>query len=345
MDTTTIKQTFDLLALAEKDTKLEHSGNYWIGPCPFCGGRDRFQIKRTPDGYLWICRKCGNGKYQDPISYMAQREKLDLRKDFKEIIKRMGYDLGLISPLPRPAVPARPLVEFPPDEWQREALAEVNRASDELLYSPEGTPARQYLVRRGFSPGTCGAWLLGSGLVYGRPAILIPHIEITSKTEKILGIKYRFIDQMAAGDKNNRYRSRIGSQFYLYGLSWISETHDTLLIVEGEFNALSLWQIAMIGTSVISFGSESIKSEQITLARALAARFLRVIVWMDNPAKCRNVTTALLHPNIEQLKSPEIDSLKFDANALLQRNLLSAFLERAISKACDNPDSELSVEA
>ena len=161
----------------------------------------------------------------------------------------------------------------------------------------EHIAARQYLVRRGFEPGVCGAWLLGSTTVYHRPAILIPHIESTLRTEKILGVKYRFIDDLAKQDKSKRFMARPGSQFALYGLSWVSETHDTLLIVEGEFNALSLWQVSISGTSVISFGSQSIKPEQIALARVLAARFPRVIVWMDEPAKVREIVTALTHPN------------------------------------------------
>ena len=47
MDTTTINQTFDLPALAGKDTNLKPAGKYLIGPCPFCGGTDRFHDQKN----------------------------------------------------------------------------------------------------------------------------------------------------------------------------------------------------------------------------------------------------------------------------------------------------------
>ena len=38
----------DLLAIAERDTALRKvaatNGGEWAGPCPFCGGDDRFRL-------------------------------------------------------------------------------------------------------------------------------------------------------------------------------------------------------------------------------------------------------------------------------------------------------------
>lgn len=62
MNAQTINATFDLLALVEHDTTLKAAGAYYIGPCPFCGGRDRFTVKATKDGPRWHCRHCGDGK-------------------------------------------------------------------------------------------------------------------------------------------------------------------------------------------------------------------------------------------------------------------------------------------
>jgi hypothetical protein len=42
---------------------LKRRGKEWIGPCPACGGKDRFSIK--PDEGVWSCRGCSrkaNGK-------------------------------------------------------------------------------------------------------------------------------------------------------------------------------------------------------------------------------------------------------------------------------------------
>ena len=39
--------------------RLKKSGGEWLGPCPVCGGRDRFAI--NPSKGLWNCRGCGRG--------------------------------------------------------------------------------------------------------------------------------------------------------------------------------------------------------------------------------------------------------------------------------------------
>jgi phage/plasmid primase-like uncharacterized protein len=66
---------------------LRKQGRYLIGPCPFCGGHDRFNIVQKRSGLeLWHCRGCGNGKYQDVIDFVKQRDNLT----FAEAIERLG---------------------------------------------------------------------------------------------------------------------------------------------------------------------------------------------------------------------------------------------------------------
>lgn len=50
-----IDETADRLGL----TDLKHAGRELVGPCPSCGGRDRFSI--NPDRGLYNCRSCGGG--------------------------------------------------------------------------------------------------------------------------------------------------------------------------------------------------------------------------------------------------------------------------------------------
>ena len=72
----------DLVSIAERHTGLKHHGNYWAGPCPFCNaGTDRFVIKQRPDGeYRWMCRVCGDGKYNDVIGFVQLIERTDFIK-------------------------------------------------------------------------------------------------------------------------------------------------------------------------------------------------------------------------------------------------------------------------
>ena len=83
-DTSAIKQAIDLLAEARKDTTLKKAANTkggeYTGPCPFCGGVDRFHVwPDHPSGFsqFW-CRVCArNG---DAIAYVMERDGLPFRQ-------------------------------------------------------------------------------------------------------------------------------------------------------------------------------------------------------------------------------------------------------------------------
>ena len=51
----------DILALAERlGSKLKRAGaSEYVGPCPVCGGKDRFGVNIKKQ--LWNCRGCGKG--------------------------------------------------------------------------------------------------------------------------------------------------------------------------------------------------------------------------------------------------------------------------------------------
>jgi hypothetical protein len=60
----------ELLELAKQDTQLvqtARSGEH-SGPCPFCGGHDRFNVWPS-EGRFW-CRQCGRSG--DTIAYMVE---------------------------------------------------------------------------------------------------------------------------------------------------------------------------------------------------------------------------------------------------------------------------------
>src|SRR5918911_4339188 len=110
IDTEAIKQRTDLLGLIGADTRLKKvamtSGGEYAGPCPFCGGRDRFRVQ--PERGRWWCRGCSDGsRWQDAIAYVRKRDGVD----FAEACRRLGasdhelggrhQDLSRWSPRPR----------------------------------------------------------------------------------------------------------------------------------------------------------------------------------------------------------------------------------------------------
>ena len=79
IDTWAIKQRTDLLGLIGADTRLKKvastGGGEYAGPCPFCGGRDRFRVQ--PLRGRWWCRGCSDGpRWQDAIGYVRRRDRI-----------------------------------------------------------------------------------------------------------------------------------------------------------------------------------------------------------------------------------------------------------------------------
>ena len=103
--------------LADLVPGLKKSANYLIGPCPFCGGTDRFNVKQDDGGDLWICRQCGDGKYHDVIDFLQRRD----GRTFAEIVGTAATSrpVTVATPTPRP-VPE--LATPPADDWQVSAL-------------------------------------------------------------------------------------------------------------------------------------------------------------------------------------------------------------------------------
>jgi phage/plasmid primase-like uncharacterized protein len=316
-----INQTYDLLALAQRDTKLKRAGSYYIGPCPFCGGRDRFTLKQTPDGWRWYCRHCGGETYHTAIDYIMRRDDLD----FKQALDSMG---GTAAPHPRAAMQSAeiPAMAIPDATWQAHHWREIEQASLELEYSKAAQIARDYLHARALDPATWLVYLLGFAVVYKRPAIVIPWFD---SDWTITAIKYRFIDDLAKRDTGRRFGMAEGSKPILFGLH-AATSHDTLVLCEGEINAMSISQISvntLPGLDALSFGSQS--GGRAEILREVARDYQRVIVWADEPEKATEIKQSLARP-AEALCSPVIDGTKYDANALLQNGDLAEFLQETI---------------
>jgi DNA primase len=255
MNAAEINRSFDLLALAGAEARLRRSGAYFVGPCPFCGGTDRFCVKLTPGGQRWFCRKCGDGKYHTAIDYVMRRDGLP----FTEVLAVLGGQRSAAAAPRRRAAAPRPGISLPDAAWQADALRDAEAASARLL-TGDDPAGRDYLSRRGLGRGNWLAWGLGYASVYdpaakhARPAIVLPWVDSDPDQDAITAVKYRFIDAEAGG---LRYVSRRGSVPLLYGLWAAVPGHHTLLLVEGEFNALSVWQCMPQGVTCLSFGSET----------------------------------------------------------------------------------------
>lgn len=116
---------------------LKRCGAELVGPCPVCGGRDRFAVHLRRN--IWNCRGCERGG--DPIDLVRHVEGVG----FNEAVAALnGGSAG--SDRPIALSECRGGAKTPPDDGERSAraLAIWNEAAH-----PAGTSVERYLARRG----------------------------------------------------------------------------------------------------------------------------------------------------------------------------------------------------
>lgn len=277
MDAQTINHTTRLADLIDD---LKPHGRYLIGPCPFCGGTDRFNVKRTEHGDRWLCRKCGNGRYQDVVAFLMQRD----GRTFPEVLAAHGDgETAVSSPAPAQTT-QRPALDHPPGEnWQAAALAALGDCCKTLQEqtTPVAAATYRYLVnRRGLTPETIQAASIGfnhtwrdvPGAGWLAPGITIPGM---------IGGHLWYVQVRTNGRGVAKYCAMTGSKLKsLFGANTLLTAH-TAVITEGEFDCLLLGQFLPDGITAVTMGSAgSLPDNPIWLRYFAAVR--RVYLVMDN---------------------------------------------------------------
>lgn len=143
--------TTDLVAIAAQYTRLRRvssaQGGEYAGPCPVCGGDDRFHVQGRG---LWMCRRC-HPRWGNATAFVAWLG---------------GAPAGLVgNPLAIATLPhtrtvrQAPAVAMPPGErWQCMARRLIDLAQRQLWERPE---ALAYLHARGLEDETIRAASLG----------------------------------------------------------------------------------------------------------------------------------------------------------------------------------------
>jgi len=246
----------DLLRLLGRDTTLKRvtnsNGGEYAGPCPWCGGRDRFRVWPHDKWPHYWCRQCG--RRGDAIQYLRDFNNLT----FSQACQMLGLSSSEISPTGPRTCPGRSpaMVEnnwraFSDPGWQSAARDFLVWAQG-MLHSSKGKRGRDYLHERGLTDSVIeGACLgynpqrrkerWGATWVELVPGIVIPWVEkVESRRDppqacdRIWKVNLRRLDK-----KLPKYQAANGSANGLYGVSSIFH-NAVVVMVEGEFCALSL---------------------------------------------------------------------------------------------------------
>ena len=343
VDTATVKERIDLRELAGRYTTLHRaSASEMAGPCPKCGGDDRFHV-RSESFFCRACYPLGNKQPHDAIAFLRW---LQPGLTFADAVAQL--DPAGLATAPSPAgdkpkpAPAR---KAQPAEWQQGAEAHVRRCF-ERIWEGEGA---EYLLRRALEPHTWLAFglgfdpeaaLPGTGGKQRAPAVVIPW---RLSSGRLVAVRHRFLQVHTVTGEDDKQRdikmaSLTGSLFsgHLYGAQGIcgaGEQQRTLVLCEGEFNALSVWQVAQhTGCDVLSVGSESQSLSDAMIKRLKQWRV--VLTWADRPEVAEQLAGAL--PGAFAITSERAGG---DANDLLKAGKLgeavSYFRFAAASQAQD----------
>jgi hypothetical protein len=304
---------------------------YNQGPCPICGGTDRFYVRYEN---LAICSP-GDGHCGfkgDQIALIAKVHSISLLEAAEHLagVSRKELPKTVRVHAPQKKEPAKIVREWQSESWQSEALAIIEAGVSRIQL--EGYHG-QYLSSRKIHPRTVKAFRLGyEPAVFDpatkskRPAIVIPWI---SNGGIITAIKYRFIDDLAQ-DKGRRFFQKKGSESLLFGLNACSKDSKPrgIVIVEGEFNAMAIVQAVWfcetgrhdygpdgVGGKVIvlSVGSQG-NSKGLEMARKYCEKYpgVNVMLWFDEEKQVKEAFKVF--PKGIGVKS--IDGL--DANDILK---------------------------
>lgn len=246
----------DVLVLAGNDTRLiKVSAREYAGPCPGCGGNDRFRVRlKERNGeqvWMWMCRNCYDAAshgWGDAIEYCRKFRSMDFPEardyvnEIEETRDRVDKVLGTVKRMSAESWQRRAV------EWSDEAIAR--------LESDEGKEALAYLHSRGLRPDTIKKARLGFAR-YKHPKTkrVVPCIVIPWYASGQI-VKVQLRDYRPDAPHDERYFMLPGSSNDgLYLVDSLALKREATLVVEGEFDALVAAQECGDIASVVATGS------------------------------------------------------------------------------------------
>lgn len=258
-----------------------HGGEY-AGPCPSCGGTDRFRVwPAQGDGGRYWCRRCS--KSGDAIQYL---------RSFRE----MGYFDACYFLGREPRNGRRPMLNdrrarscgqdlwqpkectMPGEQWARKAELFLTWA-EQQLWSSRGKEARAWLDGRGISEATAKEFRLGwnpQSWFKPRSAWGLPEALKDNGEQKKIWIPQGWVIPMIAGNQVVRLRIRLpqppawspGRRYHLVPGSDTSPLvipgGPACIVVESELDAILLHQEAGHLATIIALGSAQNRPDPIS---------------------------------------------------------------------------------
>lgn len=252
----------DMRTIAEAlGFKLPRAGEF-EGPCPACGGDDRFSI--APKKNVFNCRKCGGGR--DAVALVMKTKGLEFVPACEWVLNEPPPERGSTLP-PRDADADRERVEDRRQAKIEEGRAEIKERSEAIIAATAmfeaGEPfadsyAEAYMERRGIrvTPSQAIDLRFASSLPYwgfpeGQsdervelgvfPAMLAA---IRNARGDIQGVHRTFLDpdrprKLTPPGNRKKNRAKMVYRHAKGGVIWLGPVSETVVIAEGIETVLS----------------------------------------------------------------------------------------------------------
>lgn len=319
----------DLVVEQSWGAPVKHSGRWIFWICQFHDDGHRPSFGVTPDDGRYKCFGCGESG--NVIDFVIKRDNLPAH-DIQGAAAALGAEpVDVSKSATRNKHNVKRTNEPPGPVWQDRALDLVYTCRS-LLHSPEGEKALAYLHKRGFVDDTIWEWCLGFQpetrrfeelADWGieppndgkRHAMWVPRgITIpcfAAEGELLHYVKVRRAVQDQHGEKYVKLAvPRGASAAGLYGADQAAGNQVQVLVLdEGEFNALIVWQEAGDLVDAMSTGSASTRPETLQLFWGVLMGYAPILARFD-PDKAGKISTAAWGAFSERLRLVQTPSEK-----------------------------------
>lgn len=193
-----IKDRLDIVEIVGQTVKLRRTGKNYIGFCPFHSNTRTPSFVVFPETQTWRCfGQCNEGG--DIFGYVMKREGLDFSEALRRLAEKAGVTLVQHSP------------QSQADEQAKKDLSAVLEEAasfyrQQMLNTPAGKKALDYLYKRGLSDETIKIW--GLGYAPGGWTALLDYLRLKNfETELMVGAG--LMTERDDGSIYDRFRNRL----------------------------------------------------------------------------------------------------------------------------------------
>ncbi len=261
---------------------FKRSGDSLSGPCPLHGGTNPTQFRVSLTKNVWNCfSECKHGG--NVLDFVEKKEKVTVHAAALKLIEWFNLPLTDKPPEeedepPRKAAPPQSRPTPTPTASKEKFKPEDSTPNVPLKFRLEHLDGQHpYLTERGLAPETLvdfGVGFCAKGMMAGRIAIPIHNVE-----GKVVAYAGRWPGEPAEDTPKYKLPPGFRKSQELFNLDRACKESGPLLIVEGFFGCLKLWQWGV--KRVVALMGSTLSAAQEELIRKHTDSRSQVIIMLD----------------------------------------------------------------